>query len=835
MREKLMRKRLYLLGWLCGLLTGAAVAGPTDPRGPEAITLERIMSDPDWIGRFPRDPWWADDGQRVYWYRKRQGSDIRDVWTTDLQSGHSQRVPDEQLGTVTGPGGSVSRDGRWKVYAWQGDLFLRDRQTGQVRQLTRTTESESNPRFLVGDRQISFRRGQRIFVRDLESGLEFEPAELRFENDPAEKDATKPQSFLKQQQVRLFDIIRQRRAQRQARREHERDLRVHDPARVPPPWYLGDDVELRQASLSPDLRFMVLRVAPKQRQRGKREPMPQFVTESGYVETRQVRPKVAGFKPVGERLILLDLQRHEQHALDLSVLPGILDDPLADLRRQARQRNSDQTSGTRRNGRRQRRSTSTRPADQPRDVGVLGMRWTRDGRHVAIMLRSRDNKDRWIATVDLEQARLVPLHHLHDPAWINYRFNEFGWLSDNRTLWYLSEEDGYAHLYLLDVESRQRRRMTQGAYEVSSVKATRDGAYLYFVANRENPGVYEVYRVAVQNGKLERLTQLGGRNSYVLSPDETRLLVVHSTALEPPELYVQDAALGASARRLTHTVSPAYLALPWIEPRFVQVPTRHGRAVWSRLYLPPEDAGDGAQRPAVLFVHGAGYMQDAHQGWSYYFREHMFHSLLAYRGYVVLCMDYRGSAGYGRDWRTAIYRQMGSPELDDLEDGVRWLAQRHRVDPRRVGVYGGSYGGFLTLMAMFKKPELFACGAALRPVTDWAHYNFGYTSNILNTPDIDPEAYERSSPIYFADGLKHPLLICHGMVDDNVLFEDTVRLVQRLIELKKTHWQVAIYPVERHAFRQPTSWLDEYRRILSLFEQNLRPADRSGAARGAAQ
>ncbi len=165
---------------------------------------------------------------------------------------------------------------------------------------------------------------------------------------------------------------------------------------------------------------------------------------------------------------------------------------------------------------------------------------------------------------------------------------------------------------------------------------------------------------------------------------------------------------------------------------------------------------------------------------------------------------------------------MGGPEVEDLEDGLAWLTMKHGVDAKRVGLYGGSYGGFLTMMALFQRPGKFACGAALRPVTDWAHYNHGYTSNILNTPDVDPEAYRRSSPIELAEGLDDPLLICHGMVDDNVFFKDTARLAQRLIELKKKDWEVAIYPVEPHGFEQPTSWYDEYRRILELFESELK-------------
>jgi dipeptidyl aminopeptidase/acylaminoacyl peptidase len=136
-------------------------------------------------------------------------------------------------------------------------------------------------------------------------------------------------------------------------------------------------------------------------------------------------------------------------------------------------------------------------------------------------------------------------------------------------------------------------------------------------------------------------------------------------------------------------------------------------------------------------------------------------------------------------------------------------------------MYGGSYGGFMTLMALFTTPDSFACGAALRSVTDWAHYNHGYTANILNTPETDSLAFAKSSPINFAKNLKNPLLMLHGMVDDNVQFQDIVRLSQRLIELEKDQWELAVYPVENHGFKERSSWLDEYKRIFKLFEQHL--------------
>jgi dipeptidyl aminopeptidase/acylaminoacyl peptidase len=200
----------------------------------------------------------------------------------------------------------------------------------------------------------------------------------------------------------------------------------------------------------------------------------------------------------------------------------------------------------------------------------------------------------------------------------------------------------------------------------------------------------------------------------------------------------------------------------------------------------------------------------------------MFHTILVDAGYVVLDMDYRASRGYGRDWRTAIYRNMGHPELEDYLDGIEYLVENHGVDRDRVGIYGGSYGGFMTFMALFRAPQAFAAGAALRPVVDWMHYNDPYTARILNPPLIDPEAYQRSSPINHAAGLESPLLIAVGMQDDNVFFQDSVLLVQRLIELKKEHFEIAIYPLDAHSFVHPESWLDEYRRIFRLMETNLK-------------
>ena len=794
------------------------------------------MADPDWIGRAPQDPYWADNGQSIFFSQKRLGEEELDLVEIDLEGERLRVVADQELGSIDASRGRLRADGTLKVYTRHGDLFVKNLRDGGLRQLTRTVAEERQPFFMADGSRIAFLRHGTFFVRDLESGLESQPFDIRMEDDPADED-DEDSDYLQAQQERLFTFIAQQTEKDKLRRRRQDERRLRDPRRADPARYLGADFELQRSALSPSGDWLAVVVRETKHDEGRHDSLPRFVSRDGFVDNETARVKV-GNPPAREKLLLL--QRSPRRVLEpaFDALPEIDHDPLAELREAQRQRQAQEREAQERAAEEEKGSEESDVASAPKDdpptdkkprpVRIPDLRWSPDGRELLVQVYSLDNKDRWIATVDLENGDLRPLEHFHDPAWINRRFSFIDWLPDSRRFYFLSEESGYSHLYIQSARGDAKRALTAGSFVVCpsgsnrSPQLTRDGKTIYFTANREHPSIIEAYRVEVANGRLERLTNLGGAVSFVLSPDEKQLLLQHSTSTRPPELFLQEAAPGATARALTQMVSDEHLRISWTAPEIVEIPsTIVDRPIYARLYLPQQAPPPKQSRPAVVFIHGAGYLQNAHRGWSSYFREFMFHSLLTERGYVVLDLDYRASAGYGRDWRTAIYRRMGTPELEDLEDGVRWLVEKHGVDADRVGTYGGSYGGFLTLMALFRKPDLFASGAALRPVTDWAHYNHGYTSNILNTPDLDPEAYERSSPIEFAAGLTKPLLLCHGILDDNVLFQDTVRLAQRLIELGKTDWEAALYPVERHGFREPSSWLDEYRRILELFETTL--------------
>ncbi|HMM66727.1 MAG TPA: prolyl oligopeptidase family serine peptidase [Dokdonella sp.] len=783
-----------------------------------AITLDQAMADPDWIGPPVESPYWSVDGKAIYYSLKREGSTIRDLHRMDPASGKDVLVDPGMMADADGPEAVFDSSRSRAAFIRNGDVFVRDLASGRLSQVTKTPDSETSVQFTADGRSVQFRVGNDWFVHDLGTGVTGPAAILRAEKDPEAKKT----DDLGDMQLRLFSTLRALKADRDAKKANEESFRKGDPTRPPLPFYLGDEVKIEGTSLAPDGRHLLVVTTPKGYDEGKIAKLQRYVTDSGYEEQEDERIRVGRNSPAENTLSLLDLVAHTQKELPVSDLPGSKDDPLKAIRDENRAANAKEKEDSETPGKPTEKLKAKEKKDEGPGVRGLNVRqiaWNRDGSQVAIQLRAIDNKDRWIASVDFAKGKLVSQHRLSDPAWINWNFNDFGWTVDGRSLWYLSEETGYSQLYLKQPGSRSKA-LTSGTFEVSEPQLSADGQWFYLRSNVEAPYSYDVYRVAVGGGPLQRVTRVQGMDGFVLSADGGQLAVLQSSSYTPSQLAVV-AAEGGATRALTDTRTAQYKALQWPSLEIVEVPSTHTKQpIYAKLYKP---AGfDAAKKyPAVLFVHGAGYLQNTELGYPNYFREQMFHNLLTEKGYVVLDMDYRASEGYGRDWRTAIYRQMGHPELEDLIDGVNWLVASQAVDSRRVGLYGGSYGGFMALMAMFRAPEVFTAGAALRPVTDWTSYNHEYTSNILNTPQLDPIAYRRSSPIEFADGLKGGLLIAHGMIDDNVLFQDSVRLFQRLVELRKDDFELAGYPLERHGFVHSDSWYDEYRRILKLFETHL--------------
>lgn len=772
------------------------------------ITLNQIMSDPDWLGRAPSGMGWSVDGSALVYDRKREGSVIRDSYAALLSApSQSSIIPLSDIHEYRFDE-RVVRDDGVIAYSFEDSIYIRF-VNGDTVLLNKGGQTLNTLTFMTDGRLMAY-ASDHVVAIDLASGQREELLRWAFADRP--QAVKPPKDLIAEEQISLIEYIQTQRNNRLARAEAESQLALQNGSVARDTFYFDKGHRIAGMRVSPAGNFAVVATTKSVPSRDDSDIMPHYIQEDGRIASKKVRRRVADAESVNHDLWLLNLSTGEKQPLSFVSLPGYNDDVLADVKRENALARGEEYQDNR----------------LPREITLLSswywtepsIRWHKSGEHVAVMLEAWDNKDRWIATVDLDTAKLNTQHRLHDGAWVNYRFNAFGWLSESPTLYYQSEHTGYAHLYV-QVPGETPKALTYGEYIVDSPVVTTDDQFIYYTANQKHPGIYEVYRVNVESGEIQAVTDLNGKTEFSLSPDNETLLLSHSKVTQPPELFVLDADGHGDAKRITHTVSEQFLSLPWAAPQVIEIPSSHTDApIYARVYL-PEGYDKGTAKRAVVFNHGAGYLQNAHMGWSGYFREFMFHSMLVQQGYVVLDMDYRASAGYGRDWRTAIYRQMGTPEVQDLRDGVNWLVENVNVDRDRIGTYGGSYGGFLTFMSMFNAPDLFAAGAALRPVTDWAHYNTPYTSNILNTPNVDPIAYRKSSPIYYAEGLEKPLLINAPMVDDNVFFVDTVRLVQRLIELEKEDFETAIYPVEPHGFVQPSSWLDEYRRIYKLFEENL--------------
>ena len=817
---------LCVLALLAPQLTFAQKQSTPSPK-PFELTVDSIMRGPRLVGYPPTGVYWSQDSQRIY-FRWKQADEPRlkemSLYVVNRDGSGLRRLTEDEAKQAPPANGELSKDKTMTVFADEGDIFIYDHAKGARRQITRTVDAETNPHFTFDQKRIYFTRLSNLYVMALDGGSLDQLTDIRTGGggpgataaaSGAQQRGTDSQEYLKKEERALLDAVRERAEQREEQEKKRKEREKRKPLSLP----TGQNAVA--LTLSPDGKYVIATIS-EPGTGSKNTIVPNYVTESAYTEDIPGRTKV-GDTQTKTRLMIIDVESGESKNVDhgqrLPATPPPQRTEMNTTEQAQRERGEAKTGAES-----QQRSQPTQPRE--RDVQLSQLQWSEDGKNAVLMGRSADNKDRWVMLLDAATGKTKVLATVHDDAWVDGPGAvSLGWLPDNAHVYFESERDGFAHLYSVSIDGGEPTQLTSGQFEVSDVRLSADKTKFYFTSSEGSPFQRHLYSMATSGGARTQITGFPGNNQVDVSPDETMLADVRSYSNKPPELYLlpnkpMDESAAATVKPVTTSPIPEFFTNDWIDPRIVSFKARDGATVYGRMYMPSNWKGGG---PAVLFVHGAGYLQNVHRWWSQYSREYMFNHLLMERGFVVLDIDYRGSAGYGRDWRTGIYRHMGGKDLTDHVDAVNYLVKEHGVDPKRIGLYGGSYGGFITLMAMFTQPDVFAAGAALRPVTDWAHYNNSYTANILNLPLTDPESYKQSSPIYFANGLKGALLICHGMVDVNVNFQDTVRLVEKLIELRKENWEVAPYPVEDHGFEREASWADEYKRILKLFVDNLKP------------
>tara|TARA_B100000678_G_scaffold153338_2_gene128107 strand:- start:2219 stop:4600 length:2382 start_codon:yes stop_codon:yes gene_type:complete len=760
------------------------------------LSVEKIMQDPKWMGTFPSGIHWGIESENIYFQYNLENDPEDSLYKINI-SNQSKiiKVSQQEKENMIPRYGDYNDKRTEMLFTENGKLFLYNIRKASKKELIDLGERIIDPQFMADDSKISFILNDNAFIYDLDKGSITKLTNINkgTKREEKEKKLSDKNEWIQDENLELLEVINQRKEKAEASKVY-RKSKARDDSYA---FYTGDK-QISGISISPNGKYVSFNLI--KRERGDNTEVPDYVDQSGYTKELPARSKVGDDKTEVE-LALYNIEKDTVFMVSTDQLEGIKD--LPDYVKDYPDKEWE---------------------EKVREVITSPAYFSENGEKAIVSIRSKDNKDRWIAQLHLEDGSLTVLDRQRDEAWIagpglgwSFGGGTLGWLPDNKHIYFQSEATGYSHLYVLNVDNGEKKDLTPGDYEVFDPELSNNKKYWYLTTSKEGPDVRHFYKMPVMGGKMEKLTNMTGNNQVYLSPDEKYMAIYYSYSNKPWELYLKKTGKG-EAKQLTSGQSEAFANYDWRIPKLIEFEAKDGAMVPARLYTPSEETKNNA---AVVFVHGAGYLQNVHQWWSSYFREYMFHNLLTDLGYTVIDIDYRGSAGYGRDWRTGIYRHMGGKDLSDQVDGAKYLIKNHDINPDKIGIYGGSYGGFITLMAMFTEPDTFTAGAALRSVTDWAHYNHGYTSNILNEPINDPIAYRRSSPIYFAEGLEGDLLIAHGMVDVNVHFQDVVRLSQRLIELGKDNWEMAIYPVEDHGFVEPSSWTDEYSRILKLFNESL--------------
>jgi dipeptidyl aminopeptidase/acylaminoacyl peptidase len=448
--------------------------------------------------------------------------------------------------------------------------------------------------------------------------------------------------------------------------------------------------------------------------------------------------------------------------------------------------------------------------------------WSPDSTKILWGVADAVQKKQQILVWDAGTGKRTVLTEESDPAWVFD--SEYGWSPDSKTVWFTSERDGWAHLYTVPAAGGTVLQLTKGSYEVRGERFTHPpqwiGDSLYYSSTEDGTSERHFYRIRADGSGKQRLSKRPGINDGLVSEDGKHVAWMLADLENPLDLWVGD-------HRVTQSPRPEFYKASWPRTKFVSFPSRvDKKPVAAKILLPPGyNPGDpnAPKRPAVFFIHGAGYATSVLQQWgSYQEVRFAFNTYLANRGYVVLDMDYRGSSGYGRDWRAGVYLHMGGPDLEDVLGGLDYLKSLGNVDMSRVGLWGVSYGGFMTNMAMFLAPDEFKAGVAWASVNDWENYNAGYTEQRLNQPRRNPEAFRRSSPILFSSKLKNHLLMIHGMVDSNVLFQDAVQLTEKMIQ-EGRYFEHFYYPQEDHGFVRDETWKDAFRRTAEFLDRHLKP------------
>jgi len=451
---------------------------------------------------------------------------------------------------------------------------------------------------------------------------------------------------------------------------------------------------------------------------------------------------------------------------------------------------------------------------EPRDNLLARLVWLPDGSAVAVekLNRIQNRLDLLIADAATGAARVVL--HEEDPYWINVN-DDLRFLKDGKRFLWGSERDGFHHLYLHSTDGKRLHQLTEGDWEVENVAGVDEAAgELYFISSEQSPLERQLYSVGLDGKHRRRITTEAGTHEVSLSPDCRLYLDTASSLTAPPRRAIHriDGAQTAVFRDTDRSQTGEYDILP---TEIHKVRTADGALLYARLIKPAGFVPD-KKYPVIVVVYGGPGIQVVHDAWP----GMTWDQVLAHRGFVIWQLDNRGSIGRGHRWESMIFRDMGQHELQDQREGFRYLESLGFVDTSHMGLFGWSYGGYMTLYTLTHAPGLFRAGIAGAPVTHWRNYDTIYTERYMGLPSENAEAYERASALTTATALKDKLLLVHNLEDDNVHSQNTIQMVDALQRAGKP-FELMLYTEKTHHVTGPVT-KHLYETLTDFFEKNVK-------------
>jgi dipeptidyl-peptidase 4 len=450
------------------------------------------------------------------------------------------------------------------------------------------------------------------------------------------------------------------------------------------------------------------------------------------------------------------------------------------------------------------------------NIYIPRVNWLPDSRRLAIQRLNRDQNFLELLLADAATGKTSTLLTEKDPYWINIH-DDLHFFKDGKRFLWASERTGYRHIYLYGLDGKQISQITKGDWEVSHVDGIdEEKGVVYFTSPEKSPTERHFYRENLDGSGFTRLTKEDGMHIASLSPNAAFFVDTYSNAITPPrqDLYRTD---GTKASTLNEN-KVEELAQYHLSPvEFFTVKARDGVSLNCSIIKPPH-FDPSKKYPVIVYTYGGPHAQVVLNAWTNV--SFLWHQLMAQKGYIIFSLDNRGSTGRGHVFEQSIHYHLSVAELSDQRDGVAWLQQQSWVDPQRIGIWGWSYGGYMTLNAMFRAPDLFKVGFAGGPVTDWHFYDTIYTERYMGLPQQHESDYKESSPVNHLENFKGKLLIAQGTGDDNVHYSNTLTLINDLIS-RGTYVEVFAAPGRGHGVSDPPARKVLINRVTQFFLDNL--------------